>query len=167
MGANLKDKDRRVDVRRENDKRLPAIDVRQLAWCVEFADGRRGQQQVLYRKNGKVLIGPVSEHRAEAILSVTQPRDTRPIRPRPPLNQIPEEVDAIFLGDSAVEKFLFPYYEAQRLLVRGELERLKRAYYDQSKGYAGILHVQPSRPLLLRADGGIDPFEPKTVIDEE
>jgi hypothetical protein len=167
MGTQLNEK--RMAVRREADratKELPAADVRHLAWFAESADGQRNEPLVLYRKNGKVLIGPAAEHKDTAIVRVTQPRDSRRIAQRPPLDQVPPEVDAIFLGDSAVEKFLFPYYEAQRLLVRGELQRLKDEYYKQSNGYVGILHIQPSRPLFLMANGGIKPFDPKTVVDE-
>lgn len=167
MGTGLKDKTAVGKNGGGGDpKDLPEIDARRLAWITEGADGRRDDKLVLYTEGKQVFLGEASAHADTAICRVrTKTRKSQRLETR--VLDIPNEVDAVFLTDSAVEKFLFPYYESQRLFKPGEMEKLKREYYDEAKNYAGILHVQPSRPWLLLANGKIfRDFKVSTIVDD-
>ena len=55
-------------------------------------------------------------------------------------------MDALFWTESAIEKFLFPYYEQLRIFDLDYLDRLKAAFYDPKSGHriVAIAHVPPS-----------------------
>ena len=69
--------------------------------------------------------------------------------------RIEEVADAIFWTESAVDKFLFPYYASQRLFTDEEMRRLKESFRDER--VVAIWHFTPSRPYLQYAsDGSLD-----------
>jgi len=137
---------------------LPKIDARALAWAAESADGRRDTSLVLYRTEGHWALGPETDaSRPTAMLRVYT--ESRKKQVRVPISlPIPTEWDAVFLSESAVEKFLFPYYEAQRLLGPNVMEALKHAYYDD-QDVVGIAHIYPSQPKLIHTDGSATLFD--------
>lgn len=130
------------------------LNARALAWIAEGADGRRDEPLVLFQnQKGNLQLeraGTVPED--QVILELfTKSRKQQERTPR--ALEIPTDWDAVFLSESAVEKFVFPYYTAQRLLTAAELNRLKTAFYTR-EDVVGIVHKPPSRPLLLVAKAG-------------
>lgn len=132
----------------EGGRRRP-LSARSLAWLAEGADGRRDQDLVIcVNENRKLQLRPRTEVEEGDIVMDVYTR-SRKRQARTPLTvTIPVDWDAVFLGESAVEKFVFPYYEAQRLLTATELRALKAAFYTRAD-VVGVAHKPPSRPLLL------------------
>ena len=142
---------------------LPKMDARRLAWCAEGADGERDTDLVLYTDGREVLLGTANATNMATAICLVHTKSRKPKLESNPLLKIPDKGDACFLTESAVEKFLFPYYEAQRLFQPGELERLKKKFYSNDN-YVGIWHIFPSRPLFLCRDGTTVEFPVKTVV---
>lgn len=138
---------------------MPALTARALAWIAEAADGTRDVNRVLVQNaDGKLaLVDEIDANGRPIILEIRTPSRKKQVRKDWKLT-IPKEWDALFLTESAVEKFLFPYYESQRLLNGSEMELLKGQYYNRPD-VAGILHKPPSRPSLLLVDGSIVDLE--------
>jgi hypothetical protein len=145
----------------------PKLSYRDLAWWAETADGTRGEDLVIAdvtvngsvrrmvkkkkdaQKNGDPIV--VDDIRTESI-----------VKDRPAVDRVTIEVggqtipcrskdgvwcDAIFCSESAMEKFLFPYYHSQRLLTEGEWKKLKDAFHDRFT--VAIGHVHPSHSFAL------------------
>jgi hypothetical protein len=129
------------------------IDARTLAWLAEKADGIRDKELVLYVEGDRVRLEPATAANQGAALLQVRTRNTVKNREQPPTISIAPEWDAIFLSEAAVEKFLFPYYKAQRLLTEEDEEKLRAAYYQDN--VYGIVHLYPSRPLLILNDGKV------------
>jgi hypothetical protein len=55
--------------------------------------------------------------------------------------------DSVFCSESAMEKFLFPYYHSQRLLTDDEWKRLKADFMNPLT--VAIGHVHPSHSVKL------------------
>jgi hypothetical protein len=133
--------------------------ARDLAWIAERADGLRDVNLVLIRTpDGKLDLVPAEETNAEPILEVRTPskKKQEPRQDKLPLT-IEKDWDAVFLSESAVGKFLIPYYVAQRLLTQEELDRLRVDYQSNPK-VIGIIHIPPSRPKLLYDNGEAKDF---------
>ncbi len=132
--------------------------ARGLAWLAERADGLRDQDLVLIRNSdGKLDLVPADSTTADAILEVRTPSRKKQ-KPRTARTlKIEKEWDAVFLSESAVGKFLIPYYVSQRLLTKAELEGLRIAY-QQNERVIGIIHIPPSRPMLLFDDGHAEEY---------
>ena len=60
--------------------------------------------------------------------------------------RIDERADALFWTESAVEKFLFPYYAAHRLFTDEEMQRLKDAF--KSEKAVALWHRAPSYSII-------------------
>jgi hypothetical protein len=58
--------------------------------------------------------------------------------------------DALFWTASSIEKFMFPYYHAQRLYSQEQLCAIM-ALYRQDKRIFAAAHVAPSRPKIIGA----------------
>lgn len=65
-----------------------------------------------------------------------------------------EQCDAFFTTASAAAKFVYPYYEAQRLLTAAEMAALKQPF---PADVVGIAHYPPSRPNQVFPDGSTSP----------
>lgn len=137
-----------------------ALMLRRLA---EKADGLRDQDLALVqRADGTLDVVPVDEVGTQPVLYQLRtpsqhPADQRPkfelvLTPPPP--GVPFDAraryDALFWTESAVEKFLLPYY--QRVLTPEELLELARAFRDNPNVYA-VGHWPPTRYELLSTDG--------------
>ena len=143
---------------------LPKVDARGLAWAAEMADGNRDIELVLFRNGNRLTLAPENdENQDNAILKVFTASRKHQHRTQTHF-EIPVEWDSLFLTESAVEKFLFPYYEAQRLLPPHKLQQLKDLFYSNAE-YIGIAHLPPSRPLLLRQDGSVFELPVDTGVD--
>ena len=66
-----------------------------------------------------------------------------------------EACDAFFTTASAAAKFVYPYYEAQRLLTAAEMAELKKPF---GADVVGIAHYPPSRPNEVLSDGTSRPI---------
>ena len=134
--------------------------ARDLAWIAERADGLRDVDLVLIRdQDGKLDLVPPDQTTEKPILEVRTPsrKKQEPRKDKLPLT-IEKDWDAVFLSESAVGKFLIPYYVAQRLLTQEELDRLRVGYQSNPK-VIGIVHIPPSRPKLLFDNGKAEDFE--------
>jgi hypothetical protein len=146
------------------------LNARALAWVAEGADGRRDEELVLFENtNGKLELGEKGKVPEERVILDVFTKSRKKQRNRERMLKILPDWDAVFLSESAVEKFVFPYYAAQRLLTATELTQLKAKFYAED--VIGIIHKPPSRPLLLveLADGTVDtrPFEVGAALEIE
>jgi hypothetical protein len=134
-----------------------------LAWLAETADGNRSVDFILVRDvNGKAQLReklepgdeiptemkvrsePILPSRAK-IVQVTclaEGHDLEPLRSA-------DAWDAVFWTESAVEKFLYPYYRSQRLWD-SRMDDLK-ARWDSDPEAAAIAHRAPSNSQILDA----------------
>ncbi len=125
------------------------LSARTLAWLAEGADGNRDEDLVItVNEQGKLQLKlkrevPEGKWVLEVYTKSRKRQERRPLKVT-----IPVDWDAMFLTESAVEKFVFPYYEAQRLLTKTEISALKTAFYSRPE-VVGVAHKPPSRPLLL------------------
>lgn len=147
---------------------LPLLDARTLRELGEHADSYRDVEMCVVarpRPNGGY------EYVVRALDAALAPGETRVMRImtpsvapgyQPPVTTVRVDgrersssefgkANAFFWTPSAVEKFLFPYYEAMRIFEPDYLERLKARYYEAvATGAAvGIVHIFPSRGLVL------------------
>jgi hypothetical protein len=149
-------------------KALPKVDARGLAWAAEKADGLRDKDLVLYTDGNRLKLDVENAVNRKTAIVKVRTNSTRQRRSRTQF-EIPLEWDAVFLTESAVEKFCFPYYEAQRLLSRSRLNELKRQFYEGKDAgmYIGIVHIPPSHPRFLKFDGTTATFDVPGVADED
>ncbi|MGI9043097.1 MAG: hypothetical protein ACR2GK_03100 [Gemmatimonadaceae bacterium] len=133
-------------------KTLSANDLR---WLGEEADGRRGESFGLVWENDKLVFVPADDPRAsKAVLTVRTEYEVGPglqasearikvvvgeevIDP----NKGPDPVDAVFLTQAAVEKFVIPYYT--RMLELEQIEGIKRRLFEDARVVAAA-HIRPS-----------------------
>lgn len=146
-------------------------DSRQLAWLAEHAHGLGGKPLVLIKAaDGRVVLkerGRTDE--TDVVLFDVETSLVQPDRLK--LEQVmvrPEgkepfdlrgECDALFWTESSIEKFLLPYYHAQRLLTADGMAALMEAY--RSKEVVAIAHVPPSHHLSIK---GADPLAAINVV---
>jgi hypothetical protein len=156
---------------REGATILPEVDARALAWWAESAHGLQGQRLAVIRRAGAGApelaplssVGPEDELYFEVFTPEHSPPMVRPEKLviKPPngpeinLHEMPE-ADALFWTASAIEKFVFPYYYAQRLLDHAQMAKLLADY--NSSTLVAILHVAPSKPYAIK-----DAFEVLTA----
>lgn len=154
--------------------------ARELSWWAEAADGMEGEELHIVadqtRKTEILKRGEVTEdHKClveiERSANAPQPSPEKPqigfglaannFKGLPRLNG--QHPDAFFVTASAARKFVYPYYEAHRLLTDEHLAVLKRTPFGER--VVGIAHYPPSRPLAVDEAGNInDPFETALVI---
>jgi hypothetical protein len=146
------------------------IEYRDIAWWAESADGFRNRQLVVarYVEDGETKYKLEPEDDAndmghKILIGGIYVGSCRPDRPA--VTRILIEVggktkectvegatcDAIFCTESAMRKFLFPYYHSQRLLTREQWATLHSAFNDET--VAAIGHVAPSHSGTVGTDG--------------
>jgi hypothetical protein len=149
------------------------VGYRDIAWWAETADGYRDEELVIVEVSVDGTLRRVLERKSVAIkekLPIVMDDIRVPsIRPnRPKVTKVLIEVDgvlqeatvdgipadAVFCSESAVEKFLFRYYEAQRLLTDEQWIPLKSALLDER--VPAIAHVAPSRSAPVGVPGWTD-----------
>jgi hypothetical protein len=61
------------------------------------------------------------------------------------------QLDAIFLTESAAEKFLFPYYDHMRLFGEEYIKKIRDDFFDKKKGpyILALGHIPPSKTRLV------------------
>jgi hypothetical protein len=148
------------------------LNYRDLAWWAETADGYRDENLVIAEvtENGETRLLVKERKSAElegnpivvkCIRTETEGKRSRPAPSSVKVVVDGKEIDcrskdgivcdSIFCTDSAMEKFLFPYYHAQRLLTPEQWHKLMQAFLDPWVVIIG--HVWPSRPLALGQSG--------------
>lgn len=146
---------------------LPLISSNDLDWLAEAANGMQGKPLTVYLDPEGKHVGIAETSRgvpagAEPLFEVQDPgtkmlppdrvtltyttdrRDgARKQETHELLAEHPDS-DALFWTASAIEKFVLPYYVAQRLLTGEELQAIVNDYKEGN--ISAILHVQPSKP---------------------
>ena len=145
-------------------------DSTSLSWLAETADGTRDQVFKLVYRNGKELklLRPQDVGTGDqTICDVTTPscrpdrlkavavhvfveNDPNPIK----IDVQGTATDAIFLTESAVEKFLYPYYRSHRIWDDG-MDSLQEKF-EQTQQAVGILHKAPSNPDTFSPEGTLE-----------
>jgi hypothetical protein len=142
------------------------VGYRDIAWWAETADGYRDEDLVVCQMMVEGTPRLVLERRAvaekERLPIVMENIRVSSIHPnRPKVTKIMVEVggvmqeamvdgvpaDAVFCSESAIEKFLLRYYEAQRLLTEEQWASLRAALMDER--VPAIAHVAPSRAAAV------------------
>jgi hypothetical protein len=146
-------------------RRVIPLTYRDIAWWAEAADGLRDEALVIaeVEENGTATlrVQKRSEVSEEQII-IDGIRTESKFKGKPPVTRVLVEVngkmveckskkgkdgkevvcDSIFRTESAIEKFLFLYYHAQRLLTPEEWHKLYAAVEDPNVVVIG--HVWPS-----------------------
>lgn len=171
-GVNEQSRDRVPSVEPSGGSRRPVkVDARALAWIAEHAHGLGGKPLALVQeKDGEVKLKAQSEVHPQddfVLLEVETPL-VRPDRLRLERITIQPQggpafdlkgCDALFWTESAIQKFMLPYYHAQRLLDDVGMKELMDAFH--SRDVVAIAHVPPSRHETIR---GMDPLGAVCVI---
>jgi hypothetical protein len=135
----------------------PRISARDLAWLAETADGIRNEEVVLVLKKDGSGYELKEEREAEregqeVVLRVyTEAVRRRELQPATitvkaeggKAFRVDQTADALFWTESSIEKFLFPYYYAQRLLTEEEMARLRESF--ERANIVAFAHIPPSR----------------------
>jgi hypothetical protein len=141
------------------------LNATDLVWLAEAADGMRGVEFTLVRdKTGKARLRteldegdrPVTGVKVKTDSSLKKPGakrikvldvTLRPENSEPITIDSGDGSDAVFWTESAIEKFLYPYYHAQRLWDE-DLAKLKAAFELDERAVA-IVHKAPSSSRTL------------------
>lgn len=152
---------------------LPLISSNDLDWLAEAANGMQGKSLTVYLDPGAKHVGIAETARglpegAEPLFEVQDPgtkmlppdrvtltyttdqRDGTRKQETHELLTDHADSDALFWTASAIEKFVLPYYVAQRLLTGEELKALVNDYKEGN--IRAVLHVQPSKPYRYPGD---------------
>lgn len=129
------------------------LNANELRWLGEAADGKRGETLAVVWVDDKLDLLPLTDPRsAGAQIHVRTEFEGAGLQAdsrvhlmvgedRIDPNEDPENpVDAIFLTQSAVEKFVFPYYS--RMQEPAEIQELKDRLFKA--GVVAAAHVRPS-----------------------
>jgi hypothetical protein len=138
-------------------------DATGLAWLAETADGNRDKQftLVLDKDDQPQLRETVQE--GDRLVTGVEVRTATTLRDRVPVESVivkprgyeaqsvdPREgYDALFWTESAVEKFLYPYYRSQRLWDK-RMDRLM-ADFNTQREMVAVLHRAPSNSSTIDA----------------
>ena len=149
-------------------KDQPAIPANALIRLAEKADGRRGIAQKIVRVGTgeraqyDVLTDAEIEARREAgenvevVMAIDSPHErkgssdrekettvTIHVPGKPPVKYTAGEVDAVFLTEAAVRKFVLSYYA--RVLPTAEYTTLINTYYDSDDPPFAMIHYPTSQ----------------------
>jgi hypothetical protein len=130
----------------------------------EEADGRRGRELLLVRdRDGRPRLRPAAEA-GDQVVSQVRVRPPAPtLAGRARLTDIvcrsadgaslairpdADEFDCLFWSESAVRKFVWPYYHAHRLWDAG-LQQLRDEWESDPTAVA-IVHQAPTKSVVLR-----------------
>jgi hypothetical protein len=145
----------------------PAVDARKLAWWAEEAHGKQGAPlYVVLDDDGNPKLTDERPANAKQLLFEVDTTGLR--RPLVQPAQLTLELqsgrkfdllhdprspgcDALFWTASAIEKFLFPYYHAQRLFSDERMATFRNEY-RADRELVAVLHRAPSRARLIFTD---------------
>ena len=135
----------------------PRPNSQDLTRWAETADGTRDKELYLVENGGKYEVKKAVDNQAgdKEIMKLYTGANLQRQRPRIEVNGVDitaklQESDAIFWTQSAVEKFLWPYYHSHRLFDDPILQPdVVYQRYMANDAIIAILHVAPSRSLTL------------------
>lgn len=155
---------------KENPKEvemIPGRDSLTLSWLAETADGTRDEEWALVYQDRKELKlkkpWEVESGKDEELCRISTPsrqpdrRKVRAVRlyvegsPEPIVLEANEGWDAVFWTESAVEKFLYPYYHCQRLW-NSDMDLVKHKF-DTNPTVVAIKHKAPSNSDTASVEG--------------
>lgn len=146
----------------------PKLSYRDLAWWAETADGCRDVDLVITEVMENGVPKRVVKKKEDGILPGERLvvddiiHTASAVKGRAPVSRVLIEVDgemieckakdgtwcdSVFCSESAIEKFLFPYYHSQRLLTDDDWKRLKADFMNPLT--VAIGHVHPSNSVAL------------------
>jgi len=137
----------------------PVLNANELRWLGEAADGQRGETYALVWTGEKVELLPLTDVRSkDAQIHVRTEYEGNALmgNARASLkvgdetidpNTGKDPLDAVFLTQSAVEKFVFPYYT--RMQEISQIQELKNRLF--ADGVVAVGHVPPSITGGIRA----------------
>jgi hypothetical protein len=135
---------------------LPRCSSDELRRLAEAVDGYRETEITVYRGQGSGfatdLPGSATPGHGTPLFTAFTPRK-RKGRKQVTLRQILDSVeqlgegDAVFWSEAAVEKFVWPYYQALRI----DVTELRHAWETRDDVVA-ILHTYPTRPVAVPAE---------------
>ncbi len=153
----------------------PPIPANVLRLLAEKADGRRGIAQSIVRvgegakaEYDVLTAAEIDARRAKGqkieeliAIAATYKNKARAEREREtvvtvkvpgakPRTYTASEVDALFLTEAAVEKFVLPYYA--RTLQRDEYDTLLKRYYSEDEIAFALVHYPPSLYDMIVGD---------------
>ncbi|MBK8006043.1 MAG: hypothetical protein IPK12_19570 [Gemmatimonadetes bacterium] len=151
-------------------KPLTSTHLRRLA---EEADGRRGEKLQLIQdpRTGELRFLARGEKLARGAAVVAEAATENRVPTRDPvkvsltINGKKVDLagaDAIFWSESAIEKFMWPYYQS-RGLMDGNMQTLQKAYYASDSEIVAIVHKWPSRSDIIVDTGS---SVQRLVVDE-
>ncbi|MCC6929112.1 MAG: hypothetical protein IT359_09000 [Gemmatimonadaceae bacterium] len=135
---------------------MARISANQLRWLAEAADGIRGSSAVMVeRANGdidviseakrtasdKVLVELETGLRGPGIDGSALVRVFVDGRTLDPAAGLTERVDALFVTQSAIQKFLLPYY--MRFMSAAQVQALENRLFNDARVKAAV-HIPPS-----------------------
>jgi hypothetical protein len=144
------------------------VDANTLAWWAEEAHGKQGTPLVVFEgDDGQLVISETLPTGKEALFEVTthgeKPDRLLPAHkiavqvkrngPERNLLNDPElpGADALFWTASSIEKFVFPYYHAQRLYSQRDMCTMMERYRNDKKLVAAV-HRAPSKTAKIGVD---------------
>jgi hypothetical protein len=149
----------------------PRLSYRDLAWWAESADGDRDGELVVaecpHNGSSRCVVKKKDDAIADGDRILIGNIWIDPEVERSPVDRILIEVDgqtidcrsvdnivcdSVFCSESAIQKFLFPYYHSQRLLTPEQWRKLTAEFQDPMT--VAIGHVHPSTSVTLRAGHG-------------
>ena len=152
------------------------LSVEAVNWLGETADGlsdtdgvglvRTKSGEVCVKKEdaaaGDVLLCKINRHGKHRKNRLTPESVTIKAKGCGPI-PLHEFCDALFWTDSAVEKFLLPYYHAQRLLTDNQMKQLQSDW--SADKVIAIAHMPPSqaKPIPGLRRGATGPVAPRAV----
>jgi len=145
----------------------PTVNARKLAWWAEEAHGRQGTPLyiVLDDDGTPKLASDRPENPARLLLEVSTDGLRQPLVEAADLtltlptgrkidllhDERSPGCDALFWTASSIEKFLFPYYYAQRLFTDAQMTLFRNEYRTDRKLVA-VAHRAPSKARLIFTD---------------
>jgi len=140
-----------------------------IAWWAETADGTRDKPlRLVLNADGKCSLIPETKSlkAGEKVILNVRTASHQPNRERPVVTVVASgsskeltDCDAVFWTESAVDKFVGPYYHSHRLFD-DEIEQILEAYY-QDENVVAIAHFPPSRLTKISSGTGTSSGESK------
>lgn len=146
---------------------MAKINANRLRWLAESADGKRDVPRLLVeRENGDVDVIDVAERKSSDKVLLELETDSRGPgvdgsalirvsvdgRIFDPSSGQQDRADALFVTQSAIEKFLLPYY--MRFKSAAKVQALENMLYNDPTIRAAI-HIPPSHPFGVSRTGCI------------
>lgn len=137
-----------------------------LAWLAETADGNRDEKLVLVLDKNERAQLRVALQEGDRLVTRVEVETTNKLHDRVQVEAVickapgyesqellrKDGYDALFWTESAVEKFLYPYYRSQRLWDQ-RMDRLMEKFNTQKEAMA-VAHQAPSQSSTIDALAG-------------